>query len=115
MTTPIEQKNAEFNNFEIELSEMSKCLSHPARVMIISILSKHKDRTCKEIVAELPLSQSTVSKHLKDLLDENLICRKTVGTQSIYTLEWNKLERFFSLFGRFSMKIMPNRPKRNCC
>ena len=110
-----DSKNTEFHNFEIELAEMSKCLSHPARVMIISILSKHKDRTCKEIVAELPLSQSTVSKHLKDLLDENLICRKTVGTQSIYTLEWNKLERVFSLFGRFSMKIMPNRPKRNCC
>ncbi len=110
-----EQKNVEFHNFEIELSEMSKCLAHPARVMIISILAKHKDRTCKEIVAELPLSQSTVSKHLKDLLEENLICRKIEGTQSIYTLEWNKLERVFSLFGRFSMKIMPNRPKRNCC
>jgi ArsR family transcriptional regulator, arsenate/arsenite/antimonite-responsive transcriptional repressor len=110
-----DSKNAEFHNFEIELAEMSKCLSHPARVMIISILAKHKDRTCKEIVAELPLSQSTVSKHLKDLLEENLICRKTEGTQSIYTLEWNKLERVFSLFGRFSMKTMPNRPKRNCC
>ena len=33
----------EFSSFETELSEMSKCLSHPARVMIISILSKHKD------------------------------------------------------------------------
>jgi DNA-binding MarR family transcriptional regulator len=51
-------------------------------IQIISILSKHKDRTCKEIVAELPLSQSTVSKHLKDLLNENLICRKLSGTQS---------------------------------
>jgi DNA-binding transcriptional ArsR family regulator len=63
---------------------MAKCLAHPARIQIISI-SKHKDRTCKEIVAELPLSQSTVSKHLKDLLNENLICRKLSGTQSIYT------------------------------
>ena len=105
----------DFSSFEVELAEMSKCLSHPARVMIISILSKNKDRTCKEIVAELPLSQSTVSKHLKDLLDDKLICRKIQGTQSIYTLEWNKLERVFSLFGRFSMKTMPNRPKRNCC
>ena len=110
-----QEKTPIFNNFEVELAEISKCLSHPARVMIISILAKHKDRTCKEIVSELPLSQSTVSKHLNDLLSENLICRKIEGTQSIYTLEWNKLERIFSLFGRFSMKTMPNRPKRNCC
>jgi ArsR family transcriptional regulator, arsenate/arsenite/antimonite-responsive transcriptional repressor len=110
-----DSKNIEFHSFEIELSTLSKCFSHPARVMIISILSKHKDRTCKEIVAELPLSQSTVSKHLKDLLKEKLICRKIAGTQSIYTLEWNKLERVFTLFGRFSIKTMPHRPKRNCC
>ena len=105
----------EFSSFEVELATMSKCFSHPARVMIILILSKNKDRTCKELVAELPLSQSTVSKHLKDLLQEKLICRKFEGTQSLYTLEWNTLERVFRLFGRFSLKTMPNRPKRNCC
>jgi DNA-binding transcriptional ArsR family regulator len=85
------KETIDFHSFELE-SQMAKCLAHPARIQIISILSKHKDRTCKEIVAELPLSQSTVSKHLKDLLNENLICRKLSGTQS-YTLEWNKLER----------------------
>ena len=105
----------DFHSFELELSQMAKCLAHPARIQIISILSKHKDQTCKEIVAELPLSQSTVSKHLKDLLNENLICRKLSGTQSLYTLEWNKLERVFTIFDRFSKKTMVNRPKRNCC
>ena len=104
-----------FQPFEVELSQLSKCLANPARIQIISILSKHKDRTCKEIVAELPLSQSTVSKHLNDLLNEHLICRKLIGTQSLYSLEWNKLERIFILFERFNKKTMINRPKRNCC
>lgn len=108
-------KEVKFHSFETELAAMSKCFSHPARIMIIKILSKNKDRTCKEIVAELPLTQSTVSKHLKDLLDENLICRKLEGTQSIYTLQWNKLERLFSLYNRFSTKTLINRPKKNCC
>ncbi|WP_310557303.1 metalloregulator ArsR/SmtB family transcription factor [Flavobacterium sp.] len=108
-------KNVKFHSFEVELAQLSKCISNPARIMIILILSKHQDRTCKEIVAELPLSQSTVSKHLKDLLEQKLICRKIEGTQSIYTLEWNKLERVFTLFDRLSSKTMPNRPKRNCC
>lgn len=109
------REDLDFSNFEIELAQFSKCLANPARIEIIMILAKHKDRTCKEIVAELPLSQSTVSKHLKDLLTEKLICRKQEGTQSIYTLEWNKLERLFTLFGRFAGKTLPNRPKRNCC
>ncbi|RTY87877.1 transcriptional regulator [Flavobacterium sp. RSP49] len=108
-------KNVEFHSFEIELATLSKCLSHPARVMIISILSKHKDRTCKELVSEIPLSQSTVSKHLDDLIKVKLICRKISGTQSLYSLEWNHIERVFTLFNRLNTKIMPNRPKRNCC
>ena len=62
------KENTDFSNFEKELAQFSKCLANPARIEILIILSKHKDRTCKEIVAELPLSQSTVSKHLKDLL-----------------------------------------------
>lgn len=107
--------NHTFHALELELSQMAKCLSHPARIQIITILSKHKDRTCKELVAELPLSQSTVSKHLNDLLQENLICRKFSGTQSLYTLEWNKLERVFTIFDRLNKRTMINRPKRNCC
>lgn len=109
------KETIDFHAFEVELSQLSKCLANPARIQIISILSKHKDRTCKELVADLPLSQSTVSKHLKDLLEENLICRKLSGTQSLYSLEWNKLERVFTLFERFSKKTMIHRPKRNCC
>ena len=104
-----------FQTIEIEIAQIAKCFSHPARIQIIRILSKYKDRTCKEIVAELPLSQSTVSKHLNDLLQENLICRKFSGTQSLYTLEWNKLERVFTLMERLNKKTMTHRPKRNCC
>lgn len=109
------KKEVGFHSFELELAQIAKCLAHPARIQIITLLSKHNDRTCKEIVAELPLSQSTVSKHLKDLLIEKVICRKTSGTQSLYTLEWNKTGRIFDLFERYKAKTMMNRPKRNCC
>jgi DNA-binding transcriptional ArsR family regulator len=64
----------------LEIAAMSKPFP-TARIQIIDILSKHKDRTCKEIVSELPLSQSTVSQHLKELLDVGIICRKR-GSQS---------------------------------
>lgn len=104
-----------FKNSTVELAKVSKCLAHPARISIIQILSKHKDRTCKELVAELPLSQATVSQHLKELMDKGLICRKNEGAQSLYCIEWNSLERVFTLFDRFESKLFVNRPKRNCC
>lgn len=108
-------KKTEFNNKVLEMADLAKAFSHPARIMIIELLFNHKDRTCKEIVAELPLSQPTVSQHLKELLGAGLICRKQFGAQSLYCVEWNQLERVFLLFERFRNKIMPDRPKRNCC
>ena len=108
-------KKEEFAKRDQEFANLAKCLSHPARVTILFILSKHKDCTCKEIVFELPLSQPTVSRHLKELLGAGLICRKFHGAQSLYCIEWNKLERFFYLTNRFSELTLPNRPKRNCC
>jgi DNA-binding transcriptional ArsR family regulator len=68
-------KEFEFSSKNIGNCSNVKTFSHPARIQIIDILSKHKDRTCKEIVSELPLSQSTVSQHLK-VLDVGIICRK---------------------------------------
>jgi hypothetical protein len=38
---------------------------------------------------------------LKDLLNENLICRKLSGNTVLYTLEWNKLERVLPYFELF--------------
>ncbi len=108
-------KEFEFSSKILEMAAMSKIFSHPARIQIIDILSKHKDRTCKEIVGELPLSQSTVSQHLKELLEVGIICRKKEGSQSLYCIEWNKLERLFKVYEMMQTKVFPNRPKRNCC
>lgn len=111
----VKQKKELFLKKDVAFAELAKCLSHPARLMIISILSKYKDRTCKELVFDIPLSQSTVSKHLDNLLKAGLICREIKGNQSLYCVEWNTLERFFTLTTRFSKQTMVNRPKRNCC
>ncbi len=108
-------KKNEFSPREIEMSELAKAFSHPARILIIDELTKHKDRTCKEIVGDLPLSQPTVSQHLKALYEAKLICRKYEGAKSLYCIEWNQMERFFTIYERLNTKMMQHRPKRNCC
>ncbi len=60
---------AKFEEFTIKqnkIAQYAKALAHPARVAIIQLLLKKQSCICGDIVNELPLSQSTVSQHLKD-------------------------------------------------
>lgn len=61
-------------NSKTELtSRYAKALSHPARVSILLLLAGRDSCFCGNIVDELPLSQSTVSQHLKELKESGLI------------------------------------------
>ena len=108
-------KKEAFKKRDIELAELSRSVGHPARFYILNALAKNEKMTTSEFVAQLPLSQATVSQHLKVLVDEGLVCRFASGTKSIYTLEWNKLERMLLLFQKMKDEVMVFRPKRNCC
>ena len=56
-----------------ELAELAKAIGHPARVQILRLLVRKSGCICGEIVEELPLAQSTVSQHLKILVDAGLV------------------------------------------
>lgn len=68
------------------LSVFSRALSHPARVKIVELLSDRGDMTCGQITEELPLSQATVSQHLKLLRECSMINFRKEGLKSIYSL-----------------------------
>ncbi len=104
-----------YKHDEIELAELGKAISHPARVAILKELASVKHKTCGDLVKVIGLSQPTVSQHLKALVEVGFICQKIEGTRSYYCMEWNKLERFFMIVDKLSDRMLPNRPKRNCC
>ena len=60
-------KTEGFTKTQIEVAAFAKALGHPARIAILQFLAKQKSCVCVDIVDELPLSQSTVSQHLKAL------------------------------------------------
>ena len=60
-------KKEEFTVKEQELAAFAKAMSHPARIAILKILAQRNECICGEIVDVLPLAQSTVSQHLKEL------------------------------------------------
>lgn len=61
-------------------------LSHPARLEILSHLSR-RQCCCKDVVQELDLAQSTVSQHLKVLVDAGLVHHTTERQRSLYRID----------------------------
>ena len=88
----------EYHPSEITLAKFAKALSHPARIAILNLLLKKKSCVCGSIVEELPLSQSTVSQHLKELKSAGLIKGNTKGASVCYCIDeknWETAQKIF--------------------
>jgi ArsR family transcriptional regulator, arsenate/arsenite/antimonite-responsive transcriptional repressor len=85
-------KKSEFSPQDQRLADFAKVLSHPARIAILKVLAQKGVCICGEIVEVLPLAQSTVSQHLKDMKAAGLITGEVEGTKSCYCIDWNALK-----------------------
>lgn len=75
-TTEMQRDKADTLKYEpdiIALAQYFKALGHPARIAIMQLLESKDTCICNDIVQELPLAQSTVSQHLKELKKAGLI------------------------------------------
>lgn len=89
-------KTEEFTKTQNELAVLSKALGHPARIAILQFLIRTKACVCGDIVDELPLSQSTVSQHLKELKNAGLIKGNIDGPSVCYCIDekaWLKAKK----------------------
>ncbi|WP_029558302.1 metalloregulator ArsR/SmtB family transcription factor [Xanthobacter sp. 91] len=75
-----------------DLAARLRALAHPARLAMLETLAGQERCVCGEIVKALPLAQSTVSQHLKVLLDAGLIRGRTEGQRSSYCLDTAALD-----------------------
>ena len=103
-------KSEEFSVKENRVAKYAKALAHPARVAILKLLAGRQSCMCGDIVDELPLSQSTVSQHLKELKAAGLIKGEIEGAKVCYCIdekEWKaaqlSIEQLFTSY------------KGNCC
>ncbi len=80
-------KSYEFSIKENKLANIAKALAHPARIAILTLLAKRQTCVCGDIVDELPLSQSTVSQHLKELKAAGLIKGEIEGAKVCYCID----------------------------
>ena len=72
----------DFHADDVELSQFARALGHPARVAILKVLAERGECICGEIVDIVPLAQSTVSQHLRELRKSGLIQGRIFGPKS---------------------------------
>ncbi len=77
-----------------DLAGICKALSHPTRVKILQHLKRISECVCGEIVDIFPLSQSTISQHLKHLRNSGLVKGEVNGPSTCYCIDHEVLEKF---------------------
>ena len=92
------------------MASLFKALSHPARIAIVDYLLKVDSCICGDIVNELPLAQPTISQHLKELKNANIIKGTIEGTAICYCINPDTMEKIESHFGTIRQKL-----KNKCC
>ncbi len=107
-------KKEEFTQREQELAAFAKAIAHPARIAILKQLAQNNECICGELVDMLPLAQSTVSQHLKELKNAGLIEGTIDGPRSCYCINWKAFEKFKTDFDSLftSLKV---KNEKACC
>lgn len=98
-----------FSPFQNQMATMAKALSHPARVAILEHLINKGDCVCGDIVNELPLSQSTVSQHLKAMKEAGIIRGNIDKSFTCYCLDVESCSKLFNYIKGMFSKVT------NCC
>lgn len=102
-------KSTAFSATDQQLAAWAKALAHPARVAILRTLAEKQSCICGEIVEVMPLSQATVSQHLKALKAADLVQGEVEGVKSCYCINTAELQRLRENLGHFFQQL------KDCC
>ena len=103
-------KTDQFSKRENAMAQLFKALAHPARIAIVEYLLSVDTCICGDIVDHLPLAQPTVSQHLKELKQAEIIQGSVEGTAICYCINEKTLQKMQKYFGKIESKIV-----QKCC
>ena len=97
----MKKKPEEYTPNDEVVAAYCKALGHPARIAIMKLLLSRETCFCGDIVQELPLAQSTVSQHLKELKKAGLIQGNITPPKVKYCINqahWQEAKKSLKLF-----------------
>jgi DNA-binding transcriptional ArsR family regulator len=102
-----------FTEQQNQTANIFKALGHPARIAIVEYLLKAKSCICGDIVNELPLAQPTISQHLKELKNAEIIQGSIEGKTICYCLNPEIINKLESIIGGMANEI--RNQNSTCC
>ncbi len=94
-------KRSNYTEQQLQLADLFKALGHPARIAIVENLLSDKLLKCKDLQIRIPLAQSTISQHLKELYNQGII-----GYEQNFNVAYYKInETAISLVSDYLEKI----------
>jgi len=106
-------KTTHFTDLQNEIAVLAKALGHPARIAIMEYLMSVETCICGDIVNELPLSQPTVSQHLKELKNAGLIKGNIEGNSICYCINHSGFDKIKDFFQHVTNHF--EKQQNSCC
>jgi len=91
-------QDTEFDTETEQLALFAKALAHPTRITILKHLEKQSCCFTGDLVDVLPIAQSTVSQHLKELINAGLIQGEIKPPRIKYCINKENWEKASQLF-----------------
>ncbi len=76
-----------YTEHQLEMANLCKALGHPARIAIVEKLMEYDGLNCSDLRFFIPLAQSTISKHLKELHDAGILSCAVKGNNCYYQIK----------------------------
>lgn len=108
-------KTEVFNETENKIAEYAKAFAHPARIAILKHLIQNKSCICGDLVDVLPLSQSTISQHLKELKRIGLIQGSITPPKVSYCINKENWEEAKDLLNDLLNSVVSDTKNKQCC
>jgi predicted transcriptional regulator len=105
-------KSTLFKKRQNRMATLAKAFDHPARVAILEYILANDTCICNDLVGELPLSQSTITQHLKELKQVGIIKGEVEGPKVNYCIDENVWEEAKDIFINMFSKYIK---KNDCC
>lgn len=103
-----------FTTEQNELAVLAKAFAHPARIAILQYLLEANTCINGDLVNELGLAQATISQHLRELKNAEIIQGTIEGASMCYCINPEKWQQVQSLFNNMFNKIKYRGPE-DCC
>lgn len=91
-----------------ELARFAKALGHPTRIKILNYLENQSCCFTGDLLEVIPLAQSTISQHLKELKDAGLIQGEVDPPKIKYCINQENWKKAKNLFHHFFSKEISN-------